>query len=101
MIVKALALGAFAVGIGRPYAWGWPWAAPTTPSTSVRLLAETDLTMAVDDYQSLKDLTPDALRPAPIRQARRRDDPLLGDRDRVMTFRPRRSRRLRFGGALS
>ncbi len=62
-IVKALALGASAVGVGRPYAWGMALGGADGVTHVLRaLLAEADLTMAVDGYPSLADLTPDALR---------------------------------------
>ena len=62
-IVKALALGATAVGIGRPYAYGLALGGTDGVVHVLRsLLAEADLIMAVDGYRSLKDLTPDALR---------------------------------------
>jgi isopentenyl diphosphate isomerase/L-lactate dehydrogenase-like FMN-dependent dehydrogenase len=63
-IVKALALGATAVGIGRPYAYGLALGGAKGAEHVLRcLLAEADLIMAVDGYPSLADLTPDALRP--------------------------------------
>ncbi|GAB2516113.1 lactate 2-monooxygenase [Nocardia heshunensis] len=62
-IVKALALGASAVGIGRPYAYGLALGGADGIVHVLRtLLAEADLIMAVDGYPTLKDLTPDALR---------------------------------------
>ena len=62
-IVKALALGASAVGIGRPYAYGLALGGVDGVVHVLRsLLAEADLMMAVDGYPTLKDLTPDALR---------------------------------------
>src|ERR1700754_2667776 len=62
-IVKALALGATAVGIGRPYAYGMALGGTDGGVHVLRsLLAEADLTMAVDGYSSLADLTPDTLR---------------------------------------
>jgi lactate 2-monooxygenase len=62
-IVKALALGATAVGIGRPYAYGLALGGTDGIVHVLRaLLAETDLIMAVDGYPSLADLTPDSLR---------------------------------------
>ncbi|MQY25367.1 alpha-hydroxy-acid oxidizing protein [Nocardia aurantia] len=62
-IVKALALGATAVGIGRPYVWGAALAGTDGVVHVLRaLLAETDLIMAVDGYPTLADLTPDTLR---------------------------------------
>jgi lactate 2-monooxygenase len=63
-IVKALALGATAVGIGRPYAYGLALGGAKGVEHVLRcLLAEADLIMAVDGYPSLADLTPDSLRP--------------------------------------
>ncbi|MET0953811.1 MAG: alpha-hydroxy-acid oxidizing protein, partial [Aeromicrobium sp.] len=61
-VVKALALGATAVGIGRPYGYG----AVLGGSAGVEfvlacLLAETDLTMALNGYAGLTDLTRDVL----------------------------------------
>ena len=62
-VVKALALGARAVGIGRPYAYGLAVGGQEGVEHVLRcLLAEADLTMAVDGYGSIADLTPDALR---------------------------------------
>ncbi|MBF6328093.1 lactate 2-monooxygenase [Nocardia transvalensis] len=63
-IIKALALGATAVGIGRPYAYGAALAGTDGIVHVLRcLLAEADLIMAVNGYPTLADLTPDALRP--------------------------------------
>jgi len=54
-IVKALALGAAAVGIGRPYAYGLALGGLDGSVHVLRmLLAEADLTMAVDGYPTLK-----------------------------------------------
>ncbi|ADP79442.1 lactate 2-monooxygenase [Pseudofrankia inefficax] len=62
-VVKALALGASAVGIGRPYAYGLALGGVDGIVHVLRtLLAEADLIMAVDGYPALADLTPDALR---------------------------------------
>ncbi len=62
-VVKALALGARAVAVGRPYAWGLALGGEDGVVHVLRsLLAETDLLMAVDGYPSLAALTPDALR---------------------------------------
>ncbi|MGK2882458.1 MAG: lactate 2-monooxygenase [Mycobacterium sp.] len=62
-VVKALALGASAVGIGRPYAYGLALGGVDGVVHVLRsILAETDLIMAVDGYATLADLTPDALR---------------------------------------
>ena len=62
-VIKALALGAKAVGIGRPYAYGAALAGTDGMVHVLRsILAEADLIMAVDGYPTLSDLTPDALR---------------------------------------
>jgi lactate 2-monooxygenase len=66
-IIKALALGATAVGIGRPYAYGLALGGATGIQHVLRcLLAEADLIMAVDGYPTLADLSPDALRPVTV-----------------------------------
>ncbi|BBY79170.1 alpha-hydroxy-acid oxidizing protein [Mycolicibacterium pulveris] len=62
-IVKALALGADAVAVGRPYAYGLALGGVDGIVHVLRsLLAEADVTMAVDGYRSLKELTPEAMR---------------------------------------
>ena len=62
-VVKALALGATAVGVGRPYAYGLALGGVDGVVHVLRtLLAEADLIMAVDGYTALKDLTPETLR---------------------------------------
>jgi lactate 2-monooxygenase len=62
-VIKALALGAAAVGIGRPYAYGLAIGGVDGIVHVMRsILAEADLIMAVDGYPALADLTPDALR---------------------------------------
>ncbi|MDD4865767.1 MAG: lactate 2-monooxygenase [Mycobacterium sp.] len=62
-VVKALALGATAVGIGRPYAYGLALGGLDGIVHVLRMvLAEADLIMAVDGYPALRDLTPDTLR---------------------------------------
>ncbi|MFF4169425.1 alpha-hydroxy-acid oxidizing protein [Streptomyces sp. NPDC001744] len=64
-VVKALALGATAVGVGRPYAYGLALGGTDGVVHVLRsLLAEADLIMAVDGYPTLADLRADgALRP--------------------------------------
>ncbi|WP_405138430.1 alpha-hydroxy-acid oxidizing protein [Nocardia sp. NBC_01388] len=63
-IIKALAHGATAVGIGRPYAYGLTLGGTDGIVHVLRsLLAEADLIMAVDGYPTLKDLTAHSLRP--------------------------------------
>jgi lactate 2-monooxygenase len=62
-IIKALALGASAVAVGRPYAYGLALGGQAGVVHVLRsLLAEADLIMAVDGYPNLASLTPDALR---------------------------------------
>lgn len=62
-IIKALALGATAVGIGRPYCYGPALGGADGVVHVLRSLpAEADLIMAVDGYPTLEDLTPEALR---------------------------------------
>ncbi len=62
-IVKALALGATAVGVGRPYAYGLALGGTAGVVHVLRsLLAEADLIMAVDGYRSRNDLIPESLR---------------------------------------
>jgi len=65
-VVKALALGATAVGVGRPYAWGLALDGEDGVVHVLRtILAEVDLIMAVDGYPALADLTRDSLRRVP------------------------------------
>ncbi|MFT4262780.1 MAG: alpha-hydroxy-acid oxidizing protein [Nocardioides sp.] len=59
-VVKALALGATAVGIGRPYAYAAA-AAGEDPSGGIEhllrwILAEADLTMGLNGYRAVRDL---------------------------------------------
>ena len=62
-VIKALALGATAVGIGRPYAYGLALGGTAGLVHVLRsLLAEADLIMAVDGYPTRGSLTPEALR---------------------------------------
>ena len=66
-IVKALALGATAVGVGRPYAYGLALGGERGIVHVLRwLLAEADLLMAVDGYPTIADLGPDALLTLPV-----------------------------------
>jgi isopentenyl diphosphate isomerase/L-lactate dehydrogenase-like FMN-dependent dehydrogenase len=61
-VIKALALGATAVGIGRPYAYGLALGGVEGVVHVLRaILAEADLLMAVDGYPTRADLTPQAL----------------------------------------
>ena len=62
-VIKALALGATAVAIGRPYAYGLAIGGTDGVVHVLRsILAEADLIMAVDGYPTLADLTRDSLR---------------------------------------
>ena len=62
-VVKALALGASAVALGRPYLYGLALGGVDGLVHVLRsVLAEADLLMAVDGYPTLADLTPEALR---------------------------------------
>ncbi|MFE6684846.1 alpha-hydroxy-acid oxidizing protein [Streptomyces sp. NPDC057743] len=61
-VVKALALGAAAVAVGRPYAYGLALGGTDGVVHVLRsLLAEADLLMAVDGYPTLADLDPNCL----------------------------------------
>ncbi|MBM7503053.1 alpha-hydroxy-acid oxidizing protein [Agromyces aurantiacus] len=61
--VKALALGATAVGIGRPYAYGLAVAGEAGVREVVRNhLAELDLTLALAGHRSIAELGPETLR---------------------------------------
>ena len=65
-VIKALALGATTVGIGRPYAYALAVGGTAGVEHLLRcLMAEVDLTMAVDGYPTIAHLAPDALRPVP------------------------------------
>jgi isopentenyl diphosphate isomerase/L-lactate dehydrogenase-like FMN-dependent dehydrogenase len=61
-VVKALALGATAVGIGRPYGWGIVLAGAAGAQHVLQcLLAEADLTMGLNGYRTIADLTSEIL----------------------------------------
>jgi lactate 2-monooxygenase len=65
-VLKALALGATAVAIGRPYAYALAVGGQAGIEHVVRcLLAELDLTMAIDGYPRVADLGPEAVRRVP------------------------------------
>jgi lactate 2-monooxygenase len=62
-VIKALALGATAVAVGRSYAYGLAIGGTDGIVHVLRsILAEADLIMAVDGYPTLADLTRDSLR---------------------------------------
>jgi lactate 2-monooxygenase len=61
-VVKALALGATAVGIGRPYGWGITIGGAAGAAHVLKcLLAEADLTMGLNGYRTIADLSPEML----------------------------------------
>ncbi len=61
-VIKALAMGATAVGVGRPYAYGLALGGVEGIVHVLRcLLAEADLYMAVDGYPRIADLRPGVL----------------------------------------
>ncbi|HEY9475401.1 MAG TPA: alpha-hydroxy-acid oxidizing protein, partial [Mycobacteriales bacterium] len=63
---RALALGARAVLVGRPYVYGLALAGTEGVTHVLRcLLAELDLTLALSGHRSLAELNPDVLAPAP------------------------------------
>lgn len=63
-VLKALALGAEAVLLGRPYLWGLALAGQRGVETVLRmLLAELDLTMALSGYTRPRELDRSALAP--------------------------------------
>ena len=65
-VIKALALGAKAVLIGRPYVYGLGIAGEAGVTHVLRsLLAEFDLSMALAGARSLAEVTAEILRPAP------------------------------------
>jgi len=65
-VIKALALGAQAVLLGRPYVYGLGLGGEDGVRHVLRsLLAELDLSMALSGCSSLDDLGPQILRPAP------------------------------------
>lgn len=64
-VVKALALGAAAVGVGRPIVWGLATAGEEGAARVLELLRdEVDHTVALCGARGLADLTPDLVRPA-------------------------------------
>jgi 4-hydroxymandelate oxidase len=65
-VVKALALGARAVGIGRPVVWGLAAGGEAGVRRVLELLREElDHTLALCGAGSLRDLTPDLVRVRP------------------------------------
>ncbi len=65
-VIKALALGADAVCLGRPYIWGLALEGQQGVETVLKMvLAELDLTMALCGYTKPEQLGPDALSDTP------------------------------------
>jgi isopentenyl diphosphate isomerase/L-lactate dehydrogenase-like FMN-dependent dehydrogenase len=61
-VLRALALGATAVGIGRPYVWGLAVAGEEGVREVIRnLRADLDLTLGLSGHASVRELGPDAL----------------------------------------
>jgi L-lactate dehydrogenase (cytochrome) len=66
-VFKALALGADAVCLGRPYIWGLALDGQAGVETVLKMvLAELDLTMALSGLTRPDQLGPDALQPVPL-----------------------------------
>jgi isopentenyl diphosphate isomerase/L-lactate dehydrogenase-like FMN-dependent dehydrogenase len=64
-VVKALALGAKAVLLGRPWVYGLAMGGQDGVRHVLRsVLADLDLTMALSGHRSIADLGPDVLQPA-------------------------------------
>jgi lactate 2-monooxygenase len=64
-VYKALCLGADAVFVGRPYAWGLALGGAEGVTHVARtIMAEFDLTMALSGVTAVDQLTPDRLRPS-------------------------------------
>ena len=64
--IRALALGADAILVGRPYLWGLALEGEPGVETVLRmLLAELDLTLGLSGYRSPAELDRAALEPAP------------------------------------
>jgi lactate 2-monooxygenase len=66
-VVKALALGARAVLLGRPYIWGLGVAGEEGVRAVLRgLLADLDLSLALSGHRSVSELSPDVLQAASV-----------------------------------
>ena len=63
-VMKALALGAKAVCLGRPYVYGLALGGQVGVETVIRnLLADLELTLGLSGYKNLAELNADSLRP--------------------------------------
>ena len=61
-VFRALALGAAAVCVGRPWVYGMAIAGESGAREALRnLLAEFDLTLALSGHRSISELSPEAL----------------------------------------
>jgi len=66
-VIKAIALGATAVLLGRPFLWGLALGGDAGVVQVVRgILAELDLSLGLSGHRSLASLTPEILAPAPM-----------------------------------
>lgn len=69
-LVKAIALGATAVGVGRPYAYGLALGGAEGAAHVLKcILAEADLLMAVNGYPSLKSVRTEGAHRLPLAQS--------------------------------
>ena len=67
-VIKAIALGAKAVCLGRPYVYGLALGGQAGVETVIRnMLAEIELTLGLSGYKNLAELTPDSLRRVALR----------------------------------
>lgn len=65
-VLKAVALGAEAVGLGRPYAYALAVAGEEGVRETIRnVIAELDLTLGLAGVRAVDDLSPEVLMPAP------------------------------------
>ena len=65
-VFTALALGANAVLLGRPYLYGLAIAGRRgVQEVIANIIAELDLTMALTGVRAIEDITPELLRPRP------------------------------------
>ena len=65
-VIKAIALGARAVCLGRPYVYGLALGGQAGVETVIRnMLADIELTLGLSGYKNLAELSPDSLRRVP------------------------------------
>jgi lactate 2-monooxygenase len=74
-VIKAVALGATAIGVGRPYAYGMALAGAEGAASVLRaILAEADLLMAVNGYPTLAAVRAEGAQRLPVGDFPRRAD---------------------------